>query len=150
VAGEKSVWLEELTLDECLALLRIARVGRIATVVDDWPIIMPVNYRLVDTAELNWIALRTRPGGVVARSSTRVAFEIDGVDPAARRGWSVLVRGSLQSVDPGAAEFRERFDPYPWLTDQRDAWSVIEPFAITGRRLYAAESDWPFHIGGYL
>jgi len=142
--------LEELTVEDCLALLRLGRVGRIAVVVDDAPIIVPVNYQLVDVAERNWIALRTRPGGVVARPSARVAFEIDGVDPAARRGWSVLVRGTLQTVDPATADFRDRFDPQPWLQEERDAWFVIEPFSITGRRLHGAETDWPFHIAGYL
>jgi nitroimidazol reductase NimA-like FMN-containing flavoprotein (pyridoxamine 5'-phosphate oxidase superfamily) len=150
MVDEQQAWLEELRLDECLALLRIDRVGRIATVVNDAPIVVPINYQLVEVGERNWIALRTRPGGVLDRTPVRVAFEIDGVDPIARRGWSVLVRGTLQPVDPDAAEFRDRFDPHPWLADERDSWLVIEPFAITGRRLHAAEADWPFSIRGYL
>jgi nitroimidazol reductase NimA-like FMN-containing flavoprotein (pyridoxamine 5'-phosphate oxidase superfamily) len=147
---DEGAWLEELTLEECLSLLRAGRVGRVATIVNEAPIIIPVNYRLVDTAERNWIALRSRPGGVLGHMPTKVAFEIDGVDAAARRGWSVLVRGTLQSVDPDAAEFRARFDPQPWMTPDRDAWMVIEPFAITGRRLHSAASDWPFQVSGYL
>ena len=141
--------LEELSLDECLILLRNSRVGRVAVVVDDSPIVLPVNFRLVEVGERNWIALRTRPGGVIETAPMRVAFEIDGVDPANRQGWSVLVRGSLQPVDPDAADFRERFDPQPWLTEDRDAWLVIEPFAITGRRLKGARGEWPFHLRGY-
>ena len=141
--------LEELSLDECLILLRNSRVGRVAVIVDDAPVVFPVNFRLVEVGERNWIALRTRPGGVIETAPTRVAFEIDGVDPANRQGWSVLVRGSLQPVDPDAADFRERFDPQPWLTEDRDAWLVIEPFAITGRRLQGARGEWPFHLRGY-
>jgi nitroimidazol reductase NimA-like FMN-containing flavoprotein (pyridoxamine 5'-phosphate oxidase superfamily) len=141
--------LEELSLDECLALLRNSHVGRVAVVADDAPIVLPVNFRLVEVGERNWIALRTRPGGVIETASMRVAFEIDGVDAANHQGWSVLVRGTLQHVDPDAADFRERFDPEPWLTEDRDAWLVIEPFAITGRRLLGAEMEWPFHSGGY-
>jgi hypothetical protein len=60
------------------------------------------------------------------------------------------VRGTLHHVDPDAADFSERFDPEPWLTSERDAWLVIEPFAVTGRRLHAAEIEWAFHIRVYL
>lgn len=141
--------LEELSLDECLALLRNSHVGRVAVVVDDAPVVLPVNYRLVEEGERNWIALRTRRGGVIETAPTRVGFEIDGVDSANRQGWSVLVRGTLQPVDPDAADFRERFDPEPWVTDQRDTWLVIEPFAITGRRLHGTGAEWPFHLRGY-
>jgi hypothetical protein len=61
--------LEELSLDECLALLRNSHVGRVAVVVDDAPIVLPVNFRLVEVGERNWIALRTRPGGVIETAS---------------------------------------------------------------------------------
>ena len=80
----------------------------------------------------------------------RFAFEIDGIDPAHQQGWSVLVRGTLHHVDPDAAEFRERFDPEPWLVEERDAWLVVDPFAITGRRLHPAEPEWAFHVRAYL
>ena len=147
---DESPRLETLTLEECLLLLRAGRVGRIATVVNDAPHIIPVNYQLVDTAERNWIALRSRPGGVLDQTPAKVAFEIDGADPTTRRGWSVLVRGTLLPVDPDAAEFRDRFDPQPWMAPERDAWLVIEPFAISGRRLHNADSDWPFAIDGHV
>ena len=71
----------------------------------------------------------------------QVAFELDGVDPFRQQGWSVLVRGTLQRVDPDAAEFRERFDPQPWILAERDMWLIVEPLAITGRRLHAAETE---------
>ena len=69
---------------------------------------------------------------------------------AHQQGWSVLVRGTLHHVDPDAADFRERFNPEPWMTAERDAWLVIEPFSITGRQLHAAEPAWAFHPAGYL
>jgi hypothetical protein len=142
--------LDELSRDECLALLRTHRVGRIAVVVDEYPIVLPVNYRLVETAGRTWIAVRTRPGNVLDRATTQTAFEIDEIDPPHQRGWSVLVRGNLQHVNPDAADFRARFDPEPWLLDDRDAWLVIEPFAITGRRLRSADMVWAFHARAYL
>ena len=143
-------WLEELDLETCLRLLAENSVGRIAVVADDFPIVLPVNYRLVESSEANWLAVRTRPGSVLDRAPVPVAFEIDAIDPGHHQGWSVLVRGHLQRVDPDAADFRARFDPEPWLASERDAWLVIEPFSITGRRLHAAESEWAFHPSAYL
>ena len=143
-------WLDELSLEECLTLLRDTAVGRIAVVVDEFPIVLPINYRLVESSGRTWIAVRTRAGNVLDRASMHVAFEIDGTDAVHRRGWSVLVRGTLEHVDPEAADFRARFDPEPWIASERNAWLVIEPFAITGRRLNQAEPEWAFHERAYL
>lgn len=142
--------LEELPIEDCLRLLGQRSVGRVAVVVDGSPIVLPVNYRLVKTSGLTWVALRTRPGGVIEQAAMNVAFEIDDIDPVHHQGWSVLVRGTLHHVDPDAADFRERFDPEPWILADRDAWLVIEPFAISGRKLHPAEVEWAFHIRGYL
>jgi hypothetical protein len=71
----------------------------------------------------------------------QVAFQLDGVDQFRQQGWSVLVPGALHRVDPDVADFRERFDPQPWIIAERDAWLVVDPFAITGRRLHAAEPE---------
>jgi nitroimidazol reductase NimA-like FMN-containing flavoprotein (pyridoxamine 5'-phosphate oxidase superfamily) len=142
--------LEELAHDDCVTLLRSATIGRIAVVLDGAPIILPVNYRLVETSGRAWIAVRTRPGNVIDRAGLHAAFEIDGIDPGHHEGWSVLVRGTLHHVDDDAADFRERFDPEPWMSTERDAWLIVDPFAITGRRLHAAEAEWPFEPRGYL
>ena len=148
--NDDDAWLETLTYDECLQLLRAHTVGRIGVVTDDAPVILPVNYRLVETVGLTYLALRTRPGNVIERADLLVAFEIDDIDPVQRQGWSVLVRGTLHRVDPDAADFQHRFDPEPWMLAERDAWLVIEPFAITGRRLHPATTEWAFHDRAYL
>jgi nitroimidazol reductase NimA-like FMN-containing flavoprotein (pyridoxamine 5'-phosphate oxidase superfamily) len=144
-------WLEALSAQECLELLRENVVGRIAFVADGRPAVLPVNYRLVETAGISagtYIALRTRPGNVIDHASMAVAFEIDGIDPSYRRGWSVLVRGTLYHVDsPG---LRERFDPRTWLAAERDAWLVIHPDEITGRRLHPDQHEWAFHSQAYI
>jgi nitroimidazol reductase NimA-like FMN-containing flavoprotein (pyridoxamine 5'-phosphate oxidase superfamily) len=143
-------WLEDLEFDTCLRLLRENSIGRIAVVVDGAPIVLPVNYRLVETNGVTWLAVRTRPGNVLDRPPAVVALEVDAIDSIRQQGWSVLVRGTLQRVDSDAADFRTRFDSEPWLRAGRDAWLVIEPFTITGRQLHAAESEWAFHPRAYL
>ena len=136
-------FLDEIHRDDCLDLLRYGELGRIALAVDDAPVIVPVNYRLVETSNLTWIAVRTRPGNLLDRERVPVAFEIDHVDHALREGWSVLVQGILLRVDQDAAAFAELFDPRPWIVDERDRWLVIEPFSVTGRRLHVRETHHP-------
>jgi nitroimidazol reductase NimA-like FMN-containing flavoprotein (pyridoxamine 5'-phosphate oxidase superfamily) len=143
-------WLEPLSPAACQSLLRENTFGRLACVVNDFPVVLPVNYRFVETSGRTWIALRTRPGNVFDQQSMKVAFEIDGIDAANRQGWSVLVRGTLHHVDPDAAGFRERFDPEPWILADRDAWLIVEPFAITGRRLHPETREWAFDQRAYL
>jgi nitroimidazol reductase NimA-like FMN-containing flavoprotein (pyridoxamine 5'-phosphate oxidase superfamily) len=142
--------LLELSIEACLALLRASVVGRLCFVTKEWPVAIPVNYRLVEASGRRWLAVRTRPGNLVDQAPVKVAFEIDGVDPVHRSGWSVLVRGTLHRVDPDAAAFRERFDPDPWIVAERESWLVVEPGVITGRELRGAEPEWPFVSEAYL
>ena len=143
-------WLEELPFDICMQHLREGSVGRIAFAVSDGPLVFPVNYRLVEAPGVQWLAIRTRPGGVIDRAPVQVAFEIDQIEAGRRQGWSVLVRGTLHRVDAEAADFRARFDPEPWVLAERDSWLAVVPFAITGRALHAATVDWAFHVRAYL
>jgi len=59
-------------------------------------------------------------------------------------------RGTLNHVNPDAADSRTRFDPDPRMDGDRDAWRVIEPFSITGWRLQAAEREVALHPTAYL
>jgi len=142
--------LEELPLEECLQLLREGSVGRIAVLHDEYPVVLPVNYRLVEASGRTWVAFRTRKGNVIDEAPMHAAFQIDAIDQAHRQGWSVLARGTLHHVDPNAADFRERFDSDPWLGPERDSWLILEPFSITGRRLHGAEPEWAFDPPAYL
>ena len=143
-------WLETLSSEECLRLLRENAVGRIAFLVDGLPAVLPVNYRLVESHGITpgrWVALRTRPGNVIDRASRAVAFEIDGIDAQHRQGWSVVVRGELHHINSAVAG--ERFDSEPWLAAERDAWLMIEPLEISGRRLHPDDPEWAFHARAY-
>ena len=141
--------LEQLSQDDCLRRLREGSVGRIAFIVDDNLIVLPVNYRFVEPDSGPLLAVRTRPGNVIDQASTQVAFEIDSIDPSNHQGWSVLVRGELLHAYPSSPMIREGFDSDSWLAD-RDAWLLIDPWAITGRELRAGESLWHVHPTEYL
>jgi nitroimidazol reductase NimA-like FMN-containing flavoprotein (pyridoxamine 5'-phosphate oxidase superfamily) len=142
--------LDQLSTETCIDLLRIHLVGRISVVVDQFPIVMPVNYRLVETGESRWVVIRTRPGNEIDRGGVNAAFQIDSIDPAHRAGWSVLVRGKLSHVDSEMINrLREQFDPQPWAPG-RDSWLALEANQITGRRLRSVDIEWAFHVRGYL
>jgi len=135
----------------CVELLSENNVGRIAVIENGYPVVLPVNYRLVQAEQQTLIAVRTRPDNVIDRAGPPVAFEIDGIDAYHRTGWSVLVRGKLHHMID--AERRSRpglLDPQSWVHGDRDAWLLIEPESITGRRLSTADTEWAFHIRAYL
>jgi nitroimidazol reductase NimA-like FMN-containing flavoprotein (pyridoxamine 5'-phosphate oxidase superfamily) len=139
----------QLTRAECSALLASGRVGRIGFVVEGDPLVIPVNYRWIDHGDEAYVALRTRPDNIVDRAGPRVAFEVDGIDDLHHAGWSVLVQGTLHHLGDAPAA-RELLDPQPWLGSERDSWLLIAVRSVSGRRLTAAESQWAFHIRGYL
>ncbi|MFI6654837.1 helix-turn-helix domain-containing protein [Streptomyces sp. NPDC050523] len=128
--------LVELSVPECRALLGTRGVGRIAVPTASGPVVVPVNYSLVDGA----IVFRTEPGSTPAQASgCQVAFEVDRIDDAFSRGWSVLVRGHARTVtDPEEARtLAESARSAPWAGGQRDTWVRIDPTVITGRRITA-------------
>ena len=55
------------------------------------------------------------------------------------------VRGRLSSVVP-----QSRLDPHPLVDVDRDAWRVVEPHTVTGRRIAPDPDRWPFLPAGYL
>lgn len=148
--ADTHAWLEELSASECLTLLRGTSVGRIAFTAGEFPVVLPVNYRIADGGDGQWrVALRTRPGNVIDEAPVHVAFEIDGVEPVGRRGWSVLVRGTLHHVDL-ALTIGTVADSEPWLDDDRSSWLLVEPVSVSGRRLHPASVAWAFHLRAYL
>ncbi|HUI49174.1 MAG TPA: pyridoxamine 5'-phosphate oxidase family protein, partial [Acidimicrobiia bacterium] len=65
--------LEALSVDECLRLLAANHVGRLAVVVKEQPVVVPVNYALMGRQ----IVFRSDTGTKLhASAGRRVAFEI--------------------------------------------------------------------------
>jgi nitroimidazol reductase NimA-like FMN-containing flavoprotein (pyridoxamine 5'-phosphate oxidase superfamily) len=130
----RKVEFTELTERECQDLLGTHGVGRLAVTTPAGPLVVPVNYGVVDGA----IVFRTAAGTTPAQvSGHEVAFEVDRVDEALSQGWSVLVRGRAHAVtDPDEARrLAERVYSAPWAGGRRDLWIRIEPDAVTGRRI---------------
>ncbi|MFD8463207.1 helix-turn-helix domain-containing protein [Streptomyces antimycoticus] len=126
--------LLELDLTECRARLATHGVGRISVSTSRGPVILPVNYSMIDDA----VVFRTAPDtATAAAGGTEVAFEVDHLDEALSQGWSVLVVGRAQQVTEPAAvrELADKAFTTPWPGGSRDLWLRLEPTSITGRRI---------------
>ncbi|QHA02946.1 helix-turn-helix domain-containing protein [Streptomyces broussonetiae] len=119
---------------ECQALLGSHGVGRLAVPTSTGPVIVPVNYSVVDGA----IVFRTALGATPSLApGHQVAFEVDRIDDAFSQGWSVLVRGDAWTVTDERDRhwFTQQAYSAPWAGGSRDVWVRIEPHTVTGRRI---------------
>jgi nitroimidazol reductase NimA-like FMN-containing flavoprotein (pyridoxamine 5'-phosphate oxidase superfamily) len=125
--------LEPIELEECLQLLADRHFGRLAVVIDDQPLIFPVNYALHG----EHVVFRTDPGNKLhGAKDHRVAFEIDSADSVYHDGWSVLVVGTArEEVEPERVRDLARLPLSPWSSGPKLHWMCIGGGAITGRRL---------------
>lgn len=131
--------LEVLDAAECVRLLRTARLGRVATTFRALPVVMPVNYAVVDDA----VVFRTGTGTKLAAAVTNavVAFEVDAVDDDTMSGWSVLVTG-MASLVTRADELQAIAGVLPaaWLPAQPSRCVRIRTDMISGRRIVPGRS----------
>ncbi|WP_031227196.1 pyridoxamine 5'-phosphate oxidase family protein [Streptomyces roseochromogenus] len=126
--------LTEMGSGECRALLGSHGVGRLAVSTATGPVIMPVNYSVIDGS----IVFRTGLGATPSLAAGQeVALEVDRIDDAFSQGWSVLVRGPARTVtDPRDMRwFTEQAYSTPWAGGERHVWVSIEPHTVTGRRI---------------
>jgi len=135
----------KLSTSECELLLASLDIGRIAIVDDGFPLVLPINYKIVISNGALAVAIRTRPHNVIDHPGRPVCFEIDGVDAGHDGGWSVLVQGMLVETLPDPEH-----DTHPIDSEDRDAWLLIVPTQITGRRVLDRSLRWTFHPAGYL
>lgn len=125
----------ELSNEMCERLLHAGVAGRIALSTPNGPHIIPVNYSVVDQAVL----VRTAPYSLLGTygRDTTLAFEIDHLDHAAHRGWSVVARGRGEIVtDPDELDhIQEVWPPRPWASGGRNLYLRLRWTELTGRRL---------------
>jgi nitroimidazol reductase NimA-like FMN-containing flavoprotein (pyridoxamine 5'-phosphate oxidase superfamily) len=127
--------VEELSYAKCRELLGGGIFGRVALCTAEGPRIIPVNYSLVGEA----VIFRTSPYGVVATHDWpgSMAFEVDYVDYADHRGWSVLATGPGERVEDleELDLIKRRWDPRPWAPGIRPLYMRLRWTELTGRRL---------------
>ncbi len=127
--------LIDLTHDECLDLLRVGLVGRVAFTTPSGPQIMPVNYAVID----DHVIIKTSPYtqlGTHGRDCM-LAFEVDLVDYDQQHGWSVLARGHSAIVTDPATRRRiqNSWAPRPWAVGARSTLLSMAITELSGRQL---------------
>src|SRR5436190_18662413 len=120
--------LESIELEECLKLLTNHHFGRLAVVIDDQPLIFPVNYALYG----GQVVFRTDPGTKLhGAKDHRVAFEIDSADNVYHDGWSVLVVGiAREATEPARIRELAQLPLSPWSSGPKTHWMCIGGGAI--------------------
>lgn len=132
------IFEERLTRDECLVLLRGARVGRVGVSVNALPAIVPVNYVVIDDS----LIFRCSKTSTLFRASVGsvLAFEIDDYAHDGSFGWSVLVRGFTQEIQDAEELSLARsiwLEAWP-LGNRAERYLVIALSVISGRRFVRA------------
>ena len=136
---------EVLDAPTCWDLLRGVSVGHLAVLVNGYPEVFPVNYK-VDHESL---VFRTGEGTKLraAGGPLAVALEADGHDDA--KAWSVLVKGKALILEAseellaGAA-----LTLFPWQAGEKDHYVRIVPTSVTGRRFtITSPLTWWNHVG---
>ncbi|MET2825897.1 pyridoxamine 5'-phosphate oxidase family protein [Mesorhizobium shangrilense] len=121
--------VKDMTRQDCINLLKSARLGRLACVRDNRPYVVPVHFAFND----NFIFSFSLPGRKVEwmRGNPRVCLQVDDVGSA--QGWkSVVVEGVFEELSKGPA-----LDPtVPALEqtpaedhDREFAWSLLAQHA---------------------
>ncbi len=143
--------VEELSQQDCLDLLATEQVGRLAVVVDLYPQVFPVNYRLDDFV----VVFRTHIGTkLLAANHANVGFEVDHLEAVSRSGWSVLIQGMAEDITdhrPGPVTERTRnLAVESWAGGDKARLIRVIPARITGRRIPFDELGWPADDRGYV
>ncbi len=126
---------EDLGRDDCLELLRDEPVGRVALTARALPIVLPVNFALLD-GDIVW---RSAEGTKLndAAAGFVVAFEVDHYELDHQQGWSVMVQGLAHVItDVEELERAKALPLEPWALDGvADRYVCLVPNIVTGMRV---------------
>jgi nitroimidazol reductase NimA-like FMN-containing flavoprotein (pyridoxamine 5'-phosphate oxidase superfamily) len=132
--SETHIKLRVLDRGEAVSLLSDARLGRIGLSIGALPVILPVNYVVVDEG----VVFRTARGTKLSAASDGavVAFEVDHFAPDGSWGWSVLIRGTAsEATDPDVLRRVQELALESWGVDgHADHYVLISAAEISGRR----------------
>jgi nitroimidazol reductase NimA-like FMN-containing flavoprotein (pyridoxamine 5'-phosphate oxidase superfamily) len=123
-----------LSREECLSLMASMPVGRLVFTDRALPAVVPVNFALSGRQ----IVLRTGSTSSLSAAlrGSVVAFEVDRIDPAGHRGWSVTVVGRAEHVtDPDQIARLEELPLLSWAGGEPGQFVVIAVELVNGRRV---------------
>ena len=136
---DRRLLFEDLGREDCLELLQGEHVGRVALTAQALPIVLPVNFALLD-GDIVW---RSAQGTKLNDASAGfvVAFEVDSYELDHQQGWSVMVQGLAHVVTDDEELDRAMELPLePWALDgMADRYVCLVPNIVTGMRVRHTE-----------
>jgi uncharacterized protein len=143
--------LDEIESSECWALLATQPVGRVAVIAGHYPLVFPVNFAVDGHSILYRTGVGTKLHSV---HYCNVSFQVDGIDPVHRSGWSVLVKGVARVVNVerrrDEAIRAEAAGARPWAPGLHDYLVCIPADHISGRRIRLPDPGPPGDLREYL
>jgi len=135
----------DLDRDECLRLLSDNTFGRIVVVLSNGaPVIRPVNYVFDQSSKS--VVFRSGLGSKLhaVLKSHNATFEIDGVDPEGRVGWSVIISGVTEEVTRQADIDRlDGLGVDTFAPGSKHHWLRVRAWTVSGRKIVAGTDDVP-------
>lgn len=127
--------LEVLDLETCLDLAGSVPIARVAVNGPGSPIVLPVTHVVIDAK----VAFRSASGSKLdaAIMAKPITVEADQWDLATRTGWSVVFRGTAETLhDPELEKRLAGLVEEPWIGSSRPMqWIVVRVNEVSGRRI---------------
>jgi nitroimidazol reductase NimA-like FMN-containing flavoprotein (pyridoxamine 5'-phosphate oxidase superfamily) len=135
--------VERLDEAACTELLSAGRIGRLVYNSRYGPVALPSEYKMhggsiiFRTYQATFTEEDLRTG--IAYAEYQVVFEVDHVDPEARQGWVVLVRGAAHQVDTEAERASiNSVGLQSWVEGEPEHFIRVDPISISGQRIRPA------------
>jgi hypothetical protein len=132
---------EELGPEDCLDLLRDEPVGHVALTKRALPVVVPVNFAVLD-GDIVWRSDEAT-GLSGASADFVVAFEADHYEAGYTQGWSVMVQGLAHVVtDTEELDLARGLTLESWTASGTpDRYVRLVPNLVTGTRLRKASTN---------
>ena len=132
--------VERLDEAACTELLSTGRIARLIYNSRFGPVALPSEYKIHEgsivfrTYRATFTEEDLRTG--IAHAEYQVVVEVDHVDPDAREGWVVLVRGTAHQVDTEAERASiSNVGLESWVEGEPEHFIRVEPISIAGQRI---------------
>ena len=135
--------VERLDEAACMELLGTGRIARLIYNSRYGPVALPSEYKIHEgsivfrTYRVTFTEQDLRTG--IAHAEYQVVVEVDHIDPEAREGWVVLVRGTAHQVDTEAERASiSNVGLESWVEGEPEHFIRVDPISITGQRIRPA------------
>jgi nitroimidazol reductase NimA-like FMN-containing flavoprotein (pyridoxamine 5'-phosphate oxidase superfamily) len=135
--------VERLDEAACMELLSTGTIARLIYNSRYGPVALPSEYKIHEgsivfrTYRVTFTEEDLRTG--IAHAEYQVVVEVDHIDPEAREGWVVLVRGTAHQLDTEAERASvSHVGLESWVEGEPEHFIRVDPISIAGQRIRPA------------